>query len=132
MNIVRTLNILVADDDPLISRVLLNALEREGHSVTITDDGAAAIAQMLQQSLGQDFDLLICDINMPGKSGITTISEAKKLQHTLKILAITAGGTMRGNDVMALTQNSSADAILTKPFSPDQLLEKISSSPSWE
>lgn len=120
-----TLNILVVDDDPLITKVLLGTLEKDGHFVATLDSGAAAIEQIIQQTLSQPYDLLICDINMPGKGGITTISEAKQLQHTLKVLAITAGGTMRGRDVMELTRNSRADGILTKPFTADDLMESI-------
>ncbi|MFL5956105.1 MAG: response regulator transcription factor, partial [Solirubrobacterales bacterium] len=59
--------ILIADDEPSVRDAVGYALEQEGFDVTLAEDGADA-----DRKIGTDspnFDLLILDIMMPGRSG---------------------------------------------------------------
>ncbi len=59
--------ILVADDEPSVRESVGYALQQEGFDVTIATDGDDAEAKV---GADVDFDLLVLDIMMPGKSGL--------------------------------------------------------------
>lgn len=61
--------ILVVDDDPLLTKTLKRALEREGYFVDIARDGYEGI----KKAKSGFFHLVLCDIRMPGLDGLMTI-----------------------------------------------------------
>ncbi len=66
----RPLKILVMDDDPMLQEALLGMLERLGHSVVITTEGASAIQEFVNAENAQaPFDLVILDLTIPGGMG---------------------------------------------------------------
>lgn len=70
------------------------------------------------------YDLIITDIIMPGMDGNELIVEAKK-QSSTPILAISAGGNGASPDQALILATQHADDVLQKPFSKDELIEKI-------
>lgn len=70
-------SILVVDDDELILRSIGTLLDKQGYQVEAAQDGYEAIDKVSKQ----EFDLIICDIRMPGLNGIDTI---QKIRHILK------------------------------------------------
>jgi two-component system response regulator AtoC len=106
--------ILVADDDPLILRFLLETLSRLGVDAAAAKDGEEAIRLLREES----FDLILTDMKMPRKNGLEVMSEAKKLHpRSLSILMTADGSIESAVEAMRL----GAFNYLTKPFSSEAL-----------
>ncbi|MBI5272407.1 MAG: sigma-54-dependent Fis family transcriptional regulator [Chlamydiia bacterium] len=106
--------ILVADDDPLMLRFSLETLVRQGKEVVTAKNGAEAI-QRLQE---EPFDLVICDVKMPHKSGFDVLHAARTLYPSCLVILMTAQGSIESAvEAMRLC----AFNYLVKPFSPEAL-----------
>ncbi len=66
-------NILVIDDEELITKSLLKLLSKEGYNVTVARSGTEALENIKKI----DFDLIISDVRMPEMDGIETIKEIR-------------------------------------------------------
>lgn len=110
--------ILLVDDNPGVlystSKILVN------HQFRV------ATASNADQALGQVkagfFDLVVCDINMPGRSGLDFLNDLKRYDPTIASIIITANGTV-GMAIQAM--KSGALGFVTKPFKEHELLETI-------
>jgi two-component system, cell cycle response regulator CpdR len=78
--------ILLADDDAAARDLVERALAADGHTVTLTQDGAEALEQ-LQSGPGR-FDLLIADVQMPALDGIALAEKGLKLQPKLRVILV--------------------------------------------
>jgi two-component system, NtrC family, response regulator PilR len=78
--------ILVVDDAQSMRELLGIVLRREGHDVSVAENGAAALG-LLQQ---RPFDLLISDIKMPDMTGIDVLRAARALDADLTTILVTA------------------------------------------
>ena len=67
--------ILVIDDERSIRNAIKEILEFEKYEVTLASDGFEGIS-MIEQS---EFDVILCDVKMPGKDGMEVLHEAMKL-----------------------------------------------------
>lgn len=114
-------DILIADDDPEILRLLKMALNLEGHDVAVARDGQEAVNLAKQKR----FDVIITDIIMPRKEGIETIMEIKTLYPAVKIIAISGGGRKGKMDFLRMAEMVGACDVLAKPFRPKDLLAKV-------
>ena len=65
--------ILLADDDGATRDLVRRALEADGHSVFVTQDGVEALEHLVG---GGGFDVLVSDVNMPGLDGISLAERA--------------------------------------------------------
>lgn len=78
-----TISVLVADDDPLVRRILRMALESQGYQVAEASDVHATLA------LANDrLDLVVLDINMPGGTVQETICALRKAHPDLPLLVL--------------------------------------------
>ncbi|MEK6714723.1 MAG: response regulator [Candidatus Omnitrophota bacterium] len=66
-------NILVIDDEELVTKSLLRLLSKEGYNVAVTHSGKEA----LEKVKDLNFDLIISDVRMPELDGIETIKEIR-------------------------------------------------------
>ena len=111
--------ILVLDDEDLIRQTVRTILELDGYTVIEADNGAR-VQQMLKDTR---VDLLLTDILMPGGDGVETIREIRRHDRDLKIIA------MSGSGATSLYLNAAlklgADAVLEKPFRPNDLRELV-------
>jgi DNA-binding NtrC family response regulator len=78
--------ILVADDDKTCRDSIRKVLEREGHTVQT----AETVDEALETLTVHDFDLVVCDYRMPGKTGIDLLTELKRRQASVPVLMISA------------------------------------------
>lgn len=70
--------ILVVDDDKMVTYALRNLLTKKGYSAITSQDGHEALDKIIKEG---DFDLIVCDIKLPGINGLETI---EKIQQHLK------------------------------------------------
>lgn len=66
--------ILLIDDDDLILKSVENLLKNQGYQVVLATDGYEA----LERVKTLDFDLIICDMRMPGMNGIETVQNIRQ------------------------------------------------------
>src|SRR5690606_37624173 len=106
--------ILIADDEPNLRRVLGAQLTRDGHEVHLVGDGGEALSVLKESHI----DLLICDLRMPVLDGMSLLREALAIYPALPVIMITAHGTV-DNAVEAL--KTGAFDYITKPFDQEEL-----------
>jgi len=112
-----TKRVLVADDDPVIRRLLTSAVTSEGYIAVAVEDGRAAF-RMLQTDA--DFTAALFDMRMPGLNGIDLIRHMrteKRLQR-IPVMLITAEDDLK---VMSDSFAAGAVAFLSKPLTVDKL-----------
>jgi len=113
--------ILLIDDDPMVRHTIRHILIAEGHDVTIAQEGKTAL-ELFRSSF---FDLVVTDIIMPEKDGIEIIKEMRGMRGTVRILAISGGGRIGNTDFLKIAEKLGADAVIAKPFDPDDLIQRI-------
>ncbi|AZL84829.1 response regulator [Aliivibrio salmonicida] len=84
----RTLNILIAEDSKANQAVIQLLLEGQGHQITLVDNGCMAVEAI--ENKNQNFDLILMDVSMPIKDGISATKEIRAKGYNLPILALTA------------------------------------------
>lgn len=113
---------LVVEDNQINQMIVLRFLEKQGHSVTIAPDGESALRIIGE---GKKFDMILMDSTLPGKSGIETTREIRKMdpRHAaLPIIALTADAMPEHiRDCLA----AGMVAHVTKPFASEQLYAVI-------
>ena len=110
--------ILVADDEPSVRDAVGYALRQEGFEVTIAEDGDDADAKLGDQV---EFDLLILDIMMPGRSGLDVCRDVRA-RSPIPIILLTAKDA-EVDKVVGLEVG--ADDYVTKPFSVRELIGRV-------
>lgn len=112
------MDILLVDDDDTLRQSLLMLLQSEGHEVTEAADGETA----LEQARRHYFDLVLCDVRMPGIDGIETISRLRESIDDAHFVVMT-GYASEEAPIKALRLG--VDDYLTKPFDIAVFLEKL-------
>jgi two-component system nitrogen regulation response regulator NtrX len=82
--------ILLVDDEPAIQSALRGVLEDEGYRVTAVGSGDDALAALTDEAP----DLVFLDIWMPGRDGLTTLAEMKRLRPDVAVVMISGHGTI--------------------------------------
>lgn len=78
----------VLNDDSTLRDLLAKNLSKEGHLVSVAEDGKDALVQIGTT----DYDLIITDILMPEKDGLELIQEVRRKGAGTRIIAMTGGG----------------------------------------
>jgi DNA-binding NtrC family response regulator len=110
--------ILIADDEPKLGKLLVEALTTAGHQVTHVPGGAAALDQLTVHPP----DIVLTDLRMPGIDGMKVLEEAKKRSPSTDVVIMTAHATA-ANAVEAMKLG--AIDYLIKPFAMDELRLRI-------
>lgn len=111
----RRATILVIDDDLIIVRACTRMLKSEYEMTGISESGLAL--ELLQR---QFFDLVLCDIRMPGLSGLDLIERVSPDQAS-RFIFLTGGASVEAQAILDRLPNPA----LEKPFEPRQLREII-------
>jgi len=112
--------IVVADDEAHILHIVSMKLENAGYEVITAVDGEEA----LELCLAERPDLLITDYQMPVMTGLELCRQLQTRQETQYLPAVML--TARGFDIEpAEMVDTGIAAVLAKPFSPRELLEKV-------
>jgi two-component system, cell cycle sensor histidine kinase and response regulator CckA len=110
--------ILLVEDEEMIRRLVRDVLARSGY--TVYDAPAGAPALELLRSHGDEIDLLLTDVVMPGMSGPTLAKIATDERPALRVL-FTSGYTNEPEEIV----DAPDSAFLAKPFSPHELVAKV-------
>jgi DNA-binding NtrC family response regulator len=113
--------ILVIDDDVIVRETIIQILEDQGYQVVGAEDGRRGLAAFRSERP----DLVITDIIMPEKEGIQTITEIRRERPDAKIIAISGGGRIGNTDFLKIAQKLGATDIISKPFDPDDFLNRV-------
>ena len=108
--------ILIAEDNDDIRSLVVRALSDDGHELTATADGAAALDEITRHDGG--FDLLLSDVKMPVMDGIALALAVGKTHPEIPIMLMTgfADQRERTRGLDALVHD-----IIAKPFTLDQI-----------
>ncbi|MGJ3241429.1 MAG: response regulator [Opitutales bacterium] len=112
--------ILIAEDDPVMARLLEFNLKRGGYAITVCRDGLTVESQAREQPP----DVAVFDLMLPGKNGQVLI-ELFKADPELKdipLIVVTGQGKEDKHDSLL---SAGAHSVYTKPFSPNRLLDTI-------
>ncbi len=113
--------ILLVEDDDLVRDMLAQVLTRAAHQVESARDGDEA-TKILQTS---EPDIMVTDIIMPKKSGITLISEVRDKHPEMDIIAISGGGRLDPMGYLDLSESLGASVSFEKPVDNAALLMAI-------
>lgn len=114
------MKILVVEDEKKVSKFIQQGLEEERYAVTVASDGQ----QGETLASNEKFDLIILDILLPKKDGISVLKALRAKRINTPVLLLTAKSSIE-NKVEGL--DSGADDYLTKPFSISELLARMRS-----
>jgi len=114
-------HLLVIDDEPFIGRIVRLEFEHGPYRVSMAADGNEGLAFL---RANPDVDLVLLDVNMPTRSGLDVLAEAKAdpvLGKVPFVVLTAAGQSAYSERAKAL----GAAAFLTKPFSPKKLARQV-------
>ncbi len=109
--------VLIVDDEERIRRLLKMYMEKEGYDIVEAEDGESA----LSKATGEDFDLILLDVMMPGMDGMEVCSRLRQIKST-PIIMLTAKGE-EANRVQGF--EAGADDYVVKPFSPREVIYRV-------
>lgn len=107
-------DLLLIDDDADVRAVLVRRFERRGYRVTQAGDGLEALAQLERR----DFDVAVCDLDMPRMTGIEFLEKLKATHGECEVIMLTGQGSI-ATAVQAMKLG--AVDYLTKPLALDAL-----------
>ena len=110
--------ILLVEDEPGLSLTVSDLLIAEDYVVDTAMDGITGLAK----AIGEEFDLIILDVMLPGKNGFEVIKELRQQGRDTAVLMLTAK-TQVVDRVVGLRLG--ADDYLAKPFDPSELLARV-------
>jgi CheY-like chemotaxis protein len=121
---VRSLRVLVADDDPVNRMIVKMLLGKRGHVVVAAVNGHEAVAAAAEGG----FDIALMDVQMPDMDGLQATTAIRSAEGVagghLPVLALTADQTTETREAC---MTAGADGHLSKPIVPDDLFAAIDS-----
>src|SRR5579862_9995103 len=111
--------ILIADDDPVIQKLLAVNFEMEGYRVVTASDGAEA----LERVASDHPDLAVLDVMMPRVDGLDVVRALRADPATCTMPVILLSAKAQAVDINRGLE-AGDDMYVTKPFDPAELLDK--------
>lgn len=112
------MRLLVAEDEKKIAGFVRKALEEQGYSVDLAHDGDQAFNFATTQS----YDLLVLDIMLPGRDGLSILRSLRERHNTVPVILLTARSEL---EERLEGLNLGADDYLTKPFFVEELVARV-------
>lgn len=114
-------NVLIVDDSSTMRKIISRSLRQAGLSVDDIFEAGDGI-EGLNALAGNKVDLILSDINMPNMDGLEFIKQVRANGNKVPIVMITTEG---GEDILKEAMSNGASDSIKKPFTPDQLNEKL-------
>jgi CheY-like chemotaxis protein len=115
-------SILLVENDDQLRSMLKFLLTSSGHQVWETPNGTR-VCDMHQEF---NFDLVITDLVMPDTEGLGVITELRRRDQKVKIIAMSGGVEGRSEVYLRIAQRLGAQLTLSKPFGNQQFLDTVS------
>jgi len=112
------LKILVIEDEKNVAGFIKRGLEKEEYTVVVAHDGAEG----LNQALTGDYTIVILDLTLPQKDGLTLLRELREAGSQVPVLILSARGTTE--DIVS-GLDAGSDGYLPKPFEFAELLARV-------
>ncbi len=112
--------ILVVEDEETVSTLVTNVLEANGYSVLNAQDGLEALG--VWELNDGPIDLVLTDVIMPNMGGVELIQELKNGGFIPRVLFMSGYSSLVPDRLARLDEKA---ALLEKPFSPKQLIERV-------
>ncbi|MEO8331897.1 MAG: sigma-54 dependent transcriptional regulator [Gallionella sp.] len=113
-----SLQVLVVDDEPAIRQVVAAQLRKAGHSVEQAGSGEAAMERLAKG----DVDIVLCDIKLPGLSGIEVLRQARATGIDTAFIMMTAFASV---DTAIEAIKAGAADYMIKPLNNEELLHRL-------
>ena len=107
--------LLVVDDDAAMRQMLASLFRERGYPV----QEAASADEALERTRETEFDAVLSDIKMPGKTGIEMVGELRRVRPATPVVLMTAFGSI---DSAVEAMRAGAFDYITKPFEPEAVL----------
>lgn len=114
-----TLNVLAVDDSSTVRAIIAKTLRLSGFEVARFGEAAQG-EEALQMIRGERFDLVFCDLNMPGMSGYDLI-ETLHREGLLGSLAVVVVSSIGGSAAIDGLKSKGVRGYLRKPLRPEEL-----------
>lgn len=114
----RPLRVFVVDDDRDFADSLAMVIEMQGHEVEMAFSGEEAIAKFQEQ----DFDITFMDVRLPGKNGVESFLEIRKLKPWARVVMMTGYSV---EQLLDQAVEHGAWGVLDKPLDTSKVLEMI-------
>lgn len=111
-------NILIAEDEDGIARIIERGLQAEGHRTSVVADGLAA----LEAATGGDVDLLVLDVGLPKMDGFTVLRMLRTMEEPVPVIMCTARDSVE--DTVHGLDWGAVDYI-AKPFRVEELVARV-------
>ncbi|MCM2290880.1 sigma-54 dependent transcriptional regulator [Allorhizobium sp. BGMRC 0089] len=109
-------HILVVDDDPVQRRLLKAAIEAQGHTAHLAEDGEAGFAYFQQHRM--DISAILLDLMMPGMSGLDFLIAIGGQEADVPVIVQTGQG---GIDTVVQAMRAGAFDFVVKPVTPERI-----------
>jgi len=113
--------VLVIEDDPAMSQYIGEILAKAEYEVSAAFDGVAGL-EAIRAGTSQ---AVILDIFMPEKDGLEVLLETRRFAPQLPVLVISGKQHLLSESSMNLAKQLGADDVLSKPFTPQELLDRV-------
>ena len=115
------LDILVVDDELSITTFLAQYLGSRGHAVLTAQSGSEALALAKQGP----FDVVVCDLRMPGMDGLATMRALREMPEGERPRYVLSTGANIGSAVREAADALGVDAVVPKPYDIEQLRRAV-------
>jgi DNA-binding response OmpR family regulator len=112
------MRVLVIEDDRKVASFIQTGLEQEGYAVDLLNDGAAAG----DQAHAIDYDAVVLDLMLPGRSGFQVLRDVRARKASLPVLILTAKNSLEER-IAGL--DAGADDYMSKPFALAELSARL-------
>jgi two-component system invasion response regulator UvrY len=114
------IKVLITDDHPVVRRGIRQILEDEDRICLIQEAGSGK--ELFEKLNEQEFDVILLDISLPGRSGLDLIIQIKKIQQSAAILML----SIHSEEMYAIQAlKFGASGYLTKSSAPEELLTAV-------
>ncbi len=110
--------IMIVDDAKFIRMRVSKFLAKQGYTITEAGDGDEAVQNYRQLRP----DLVLMDITMPGKDGLTALAEIRNFDPQARVIMFTALGQQA---LVLEAMQTGAKDFLVKPFDPEQMIKTL-------